>query len=447
MNQQEVCAAVERHRAKILEVERYIWSHPETGFREFGTSAYLADLFEAAGYTLTRAGDIPGFYADLDTGRPGPKILILGELDALAAPTHPEAVNGCAHACGHNAQCAGLVGVALALKEPGALDGLSGSIRLMAVPAEELIEVEYRESLRKQGIIHYLGGKAEFLCRGYMDGVDLAYMIHTGTSMPYTFSCGDGQNGFLAKDVVYEGVASHAGDSPDKGVNALYAASLGLQAINALRETFRDNDHIRVHPIVTAGGSSINIIPAKVTLSTYVRGATMESILEADKKVNRALAAGALALGARVRITDRPGYAPVHCSVGLRDASQRCAESLFGRDQVNCREPWGAGSTDMGDLSCLMPAMHPHIAGAAGRSHGDDYRIADAETACVQSAKLQVLLAAELLRNGAAVAREIVRGFTPRYKSKEEYFAAIDRLFSDRTLVDYRPDGTAVVAV
>ena len=94
---------VERHRETILEVERYLWKHPETGYKEWNTQNYLAQILEQAGYTLRYAGDIPGFYTDLDTGRPGPKILILGEMDALLAPEHPESVDGCIHACGHHA--------------------------------------------------------------------------------------------------------------------------------------------------------------------------------------------------------------------------------------------------------------------------------------------------------------------------------------------------------
>ena len=131
---------VDKHREEILAAEDYIWRHPETGFREWKTTAYMQDVFEKAGYTLVKAGDIPGFYTDIETGRPGPKLLIMAELDALSAPNHVQAVDGCAHACGHHAQCAAMAGIALALKEPGALDGLSGSIRLCAVPAEELIE-------------------------------------------------------------------------------------------------------------------------------------------------------------------------------------------------------------------------------------------------------------------------------------------------------------------
>ena len=106
--------------------------------------------FEKLGYKLTKAGNIPGFYTDADTGKPGPKISIFGELDSLVCKDHPEAdpETGAVHACGHNAQCATLLGVAAVLKEKGILDGLCGSVRLCAVPAEEGVDISYREGLR-----------------------------------------------------------------------------------------------------------------------------------------------------------------------------------------------------------------------------------------------------------------------------------------------------------
>ena len=148
-------------RDLMFAAERHIWKHPETGYREWKTHEYLAGEFKKLGYELTEAGNIPGFYTDLDTGRPGPKLLIMGELDSLIVATHPECdpETGFVHACGHHAQSAALLGIAAALKQPGALDGMSGSIRLMAVPAEELIEIGYRASLREKGIIKYFGGK------------------------------------------------------------------------------------------------------------------------------------------------------------------------------------------------------------------------------------------------------------------------------------------------
>ena len=441
-DQQNLMDTVDTYRQQILDAERFIWQHPETGYREWQSSAYMEKAFVALGYTLVKAGDIPGFYTDLDTGRPGPRLLILAELDALACPTHPEAVDGKAHACGHHAQCAALLGVAAALSRPGALDRLSGSIRLMVVPAEELIEIAWRESLRQQGTIRYYGGKVEFMRRGYLDGVDLAFMFHTTSDNKADFGCNAGGNGCLAKRALYHGTAAHAGGSPHEGVNALYAVQAGMQAVNALRETFRDEDHIRVHPIITAGGASVNIIPADVRLESYVRGATLDCIREANGKVSRALAAGAAALGARVTLIDRPGYAPLNNDPRLMEVAKTCLTELVGPERVNFTDRWSTGSTDMGDLSCVMPVMHGYAAGASGMGHGDNYRISDPEKACVQSAKGQLLLAVALLEDDAARARAVLAEAKPHYDGPAAYLEAIEKLSCDLEAVVYDDDGT-----
>ena len=154
--------AIEKHRKLILDTERYIWKNPETGYKEVKTSAYMAETFRALGYDLVMAEGITGFYTDLDTGKPGPTILVMGELDCVICAEHPDAdpVTGAVHACGHNAQCAALVGIAAALKEPGILDELCGKIRLCAVPAEELLEIEFRSQLKAEGKIRYFGDKS-----------------------------------------------------------------------------------------------------------------------------------------------------------------------------------------------------------------------------------------------------------------------------------------------
>ena len=227
-------------------------------------------------------------------------------------------------------------------------------------------------------------------------------------------------------------------------VNALYAATQGLNAINALRETFQDGDHVRVHPIVTAGGGSVNIIPAEAKISTFVRGASLENMAESNRKVNRALASGALALGAKVKISDRPGYAPLINARGLMQVAEEVASLLVGKDQVQMHRPWGCGSTDMGDLSCVMRALHPHIAGASGKGHGDDYRITDPETCCVMGASIMLTLAAALLENEAKRAKEVLAGPALRYASKEEYFKTMDQFMADRDLVTYEGDKAIV---
>ena len=134
---QDIKLAVEKNSQLILDTERYIWKNPETGYKEVKTAAYLEKIFRDLGYELTLAGNVPGFVTVLDTGKPGPEILILGELDSIICPAHPEAdpATGAVHSCGHNAQCAALVGIAAALKEPGILEKFCGRIRLCAVPA------------------------------------------------------------------------------------------------------------------------------------------------------------------------------------------------------------------------------------------------------------------------------------------------------------------------
>ncbi len=438
----EIIQAVEKYRQLILDAERFIWQHPETGYKEFVTSKYMADKFTELGYELTYAEGIPGFYTRVETGREGPEVLILGELDSIICPAHPEAhkATGAVHSCGHNAQCAALLGIAAALREPSVLEKLSGSIRLCAVPAEELLEIEYRRKLRDEGKIRYFGGKTEFLSRGYFDGVDLAFMVHTSSH----FSVNNGSVGCIAKNVVYKGRAAHAGGSPWDGINALYAANCGINAINALRETFKEADIMRVHPIVTHGGDMVNAIPETVRLESYVRGSSYDAILKENKKVNRALCGAALSLGANVEIIDIPGYAPLYNCDALMDVVAQTMAEVLPEEPFSVNKVMGSGSTDMGDLSQLMPVVHPHAGGNVGRAHGNDYYIADPERACVGSAKLQVGMLLTLLGNGAVRAKKIISEFKPIFASRDEYLSFIDSINSSGDRIDYSEDSATV---
>jgi len=438
--------AVTSHRRLMLDALDYIWKNPETGYREWKTHAYLEEAFAKLGYELTLAGDIPGFTALVDTGREGPTVAVFGELDSLINVSHPEAdpVTGAVHSCGHCAQASALLGLAAALKEPGVLDGLCGKILLVAVPAEELIEVEYRETLRQKGIIRYFGGKPEFLYRGLLDGVDIAFMVHTASCGEDTGHINGGSNGCIAKTVCYKGVSAHAGSAPHGGVNALYAANLGLNAINALRETFRDSSHIRVHPIITAGGDSVNAIPDTVRLESYIRGATMEEITLVNTKVNRALAATAAAMGGNVQIIDQPGYWPRNYDKTLLPVMKEAMEQVMG---TVCYQPeeWSGGCSDIGDLGALMPILHPMAGGAVGKAHGKDFYIRDPETACVKSAASQLVFLAMILGDDARIAREAIANYKPTFPCKEEYFAYVDHLALDQDAVVYNEDGTVTL--
>lgn len=428
--------AVEKYRDLILEAERYIWKNPETGYKEIKTSAYMEKKFRELGYELTLAEGITGFYTVIDTGREGPEVLILAELDSIICPAHPDAdrETGAVHACGHNAQCAAMLGIAAALREESILSALSGRVRLCVVPAEELLEIEYRSELKRQGRIKYFGGKCEFLSRGYFDGVDLAFMVHTSGR----FAVVSGSNGCIAKNIIYKGVAAHAGGAPESGRNALYAATCGINAINAIRETFRDDDHIRVHPIITHGGDMVNAIPETTVLESYVRGKSFAAIDENNKKVNRALCGAALSIGTNVEIIDIPGYSPLTNDHNMMKVARDAAEQLFPDMQFGFGEGViDRGSTDMGDLSCIMPVVHPYCPGARGKGHGNDYEVQDPETACVKCAKWQLAMLTLLLGKGAERARQIIADFKPQFSSKEEFLAYKDSLNDSGDRITY----------
>lgn len=434
-------ALVEKHRDLMWAAEAQIWQNPETGYKEWKTHAYLKSVMEGLGYTLKEAGDIPGFYADLDTGRPGPTVCVMAEMDSIVNFSHPECdkTTGAAHACCHHAQCAALLGTAAALMEDGALSDLSGRIRLMFVPAEELLELNYREELRRQGTIKYFGGKVEFMRRGMFDGVDLCIMLHSGPGKD-KFVLTPGQNGCIVKQIAYKGKTSHAA-SPQKAVNALYAANLGMNAINALRETFYDNDHIRVHPIITGKIGTVNNIPDVITMESYVRGASLDAMKNVNRRVNRALAASAAAMGASVTITDRPGYSPVQNDPNMYNLSKRVMIALVGEENTVEKPVWGAGCTDMGDISCVFPAIHPHGSGYRGVGHGDDCYVDDKESALTLAAKFYIGMCGALMQDNGREAQYILDNKHTLYDSIEAYLASLDELIADIDAVEYTDDG------
>lgn len=444
METKQLLRAVDAHRAMILEAEKWLWKHPQTGYYEWQASDYLAEKYEKMGYTLTRAGNIPGFTADFDTGRPGPRVAVFGEMDALMCPDHPDAdpATHAVHACGHHAQSAGLLGLAAALKTVGIPADWRGSVRLCAVPAEELIQIGERGQMLREGKIRFLGGKLEFMARGLLDGCDMAIMLHTAAYRD--IGNYPGGNGALVKSITYQGRAVHA-STPYEGVNALYAAQLGLQAVNSLRETFRDEDHIRFHPIVTEGGIAVNAIPSLVKVESYVRGADMDAILRENKKVNRALAGAAAAMGARVRLRDISGYAPLVNDGDLQQVLREVAPlTLEGGDRL-VEEGWDMACTDMGDISQVMPAYQGRCGGAAGTGHGNDYRVEDADRACVRAAKVQLLMLNALLGADAARADAIVRKNAGKYPSIPDYLAKIESINREWDGVEPESDGRSVI--
>ena len=422
---QRVYQAIDRRAEDIVGLGEQIRKNPELGFKEVKTARLVEETLGKLGLNPKGGLALTGVRADV-AGRAGdgPTFALLGELDGLVVTGHPVAdpQTGAAHACGHNAQVAGLLGAAMGLLDARAFEHLAGRAVFFAVPAEEYGDIEWRVAQARAGRLEFLGGKPELLRLGHFDDVDMAMMIHM-TSRPEDGKTGvpGSNNGCIVKTVRYLGRASHAGGAPHMGVNALYAAQIGLAAINAIRETFRDEDTIRVHPIITHGGSQVNVIPGEVRIETYVRGRTVEAILDANKKVDRALRAGALALGAKVEIETLPGYMPMTGDATMARMYRENAAALVGAEhfrEIGHR----TGSTDMGDLSMVMPVLHPYMGGATGSGHGADYQIVDQTLAYLGTAKGLAGMVIDLLADAAAGAREVLKTAKPPM-TREQYLA------------------------
>ena len=417
---QRVAQAVERRAGELVEIGRHLLANPEIGYREVKAAALVADTFDTLGLPYRTGLGVTGVRAELG-GRPGPSIAVLGELDGLIAFGHPHAdpETGIAHTCGHNAQIATMLGVGMGLVDAGAMDALAGRVILFAVPAEEYVDLEYRAQLRESGRIEFFGGKPELVRLGHFDDVDMAMMVHASANTPERrISVGGSTNGFLAKTIRFHGKASHAGARPDLGVNALNAAALAIMGINAQRETFRDEDAVRVHHILTAGGHSVNVVPEDVRMELFARGRSLEAIRDAGAKVNRALTGAAQMVGARVEINDLPGYLPLVEEPVMAAAFRQNAIALLGAEQV-LPGRHVAASTDMGDLSHLMPALHPFAGGYRGTNHSRDFLVADEEMAYVLPAKMMAMTVVDLLYGDAAEARRALQTYTPRLKKAE----------------------------
>jgi amidohydrolase len=413
---QSLFAAIDRRSEEIIGIGEGLRRHPELGFKEVKTARVVAETFGKLGLNPRTGLALTGVRAELSGGAgEGPTFALLGELDALIVAGHPEAdpATGAAHACGHNAQIAGLLGATMGLVDSKVMEHLAGRVVLFAVPAEEYGDIAWRVEQVRAGRLEFLGGKPELLRLGHFDDVDLAMLIHTTARPEEGKACiAVSNNGCVVKTARYIGRAAHAGGVPHEGINALYAAQIGLTAINALRETFRDEDSIRVHPIITHGGSQVNVIPADVRLETFVRGKSVAAILDADRKVDRALRAGALALGAKLEIETWPGYMPMTGDPLLVEHFRSNAIRLVGEENYRV-VPHRTGSTDMGDLSQVMPIVQPYIGGARGTGHGADYGVADKQLAYVTMAKMLAAMAVDLLADGAQAAREVVAKAKP----------------------------------
>ena len=430
--------AIEARADEIIEVGDWMWKNPEAGFREVKTARYMADKLKELGMDVEEGIGLTGLQAKIKGRSDKYNIAVMGELDALIIPEHPEAHpdNGGVHACGHQAQATNVVGLAMGLVDTGIMSELDGDVTLIGVPSEEPIELEWRQEQRKAGNLFFLGGKQEFIKAGKMDDVDICLIDHMGSDVEWKIAIrGEdketvGGDGFIGKMITYRGVESHSGGAPWNGVNALNAVALGLMGIHSQRETFKDADAIRVHYVMTKGGDSLNVVPSEIRMELMVRGATVEAIKDACMKVDRALKAGAMAVGAEVEIENIPGYLPTprYGTPELARVLKANAIDVVGEENVVSgmwRSPGpikvpGGGVSDSNDMLSIMPHCGLGVGGAAGRGHSREYVMTDKYNAYVAPCKIYAGALIDLLWNGGKVAQKVLDEHEP-VVAKDKY--------------------------
>jgi amidohydrolase len=325
---QKIDSTVDREREALAKLARDIHQNPELRFEEHKAAAWIASLLEGRGFTVERglAGMKTALRASKGNGK-GPKVAILGEYDAL-----PEI----GHACGHNLIAASAVGAFIAAAEVAERTG--GEVVFLGTPAEE------------GG-----GGKIRMIEQGVFEGLEAAMMFHP-------FDRDILAHPALASvwlQMTFKGTPAHAAAAPHDGKSALQACLDVFRLVDGQRVRFRDG--VRVHGYVTNGGQAANIIPELAACEFSVRATNVAELARVRAIVERCAQAAALASEVDVKIVAREGYRDMRNNMTM---AKRFGDHLanLGRNASETDSRVGAGSTDMGDVSHVVPSIHPYLA-------------------------------------------------------------------------------------
>ncbi len=365
-------AAIDQHRYALGELSQRIHATPELGYQERQASAWIAAFLEGAGFEVEHGyrGVETSYRGNAPGKGSGPTVAILSEYDAL-----PDI----GHACGHN--LIAIMGVAAAIGVRAVIDGLPGRVVAIGTPAEE------------GG-----GGKVALLRAGGFDDVDVAMMIHPSSrTLPSRTSLASNR-----VDVEFTGRAAHAAAQPDRGINALEGVLQTFNSVNAMRQHLRSD--ARVHGIITSGGSAANIIPAYAASKWSVRALDRQYQQEVLHRFITCAEGAAMATGTTLKVTvpDTSGYENMVPSTPLADRWAAHLTELGVPIQPAISDE-RMGSTDMGNVSQVMPAIHPYIAIAPDGTPGHSTEFRDAAATpqafgnAIAAAKAMALTAIDVL--------------------------------------------------
>ena len=433
--EQKIVDIIDAKADEIIAFGTYIFNHAELGYKEVRTSGKFVEEMKKLGLDSETGWAITGTksYLKPKGTTEGPVLAVIGEMDALPIPNHPNAWNGAAHSCGHHAQLTGVLGAAMALTDPEVAESMAGNICFMGVPAEEFVDIEWKNQMMKEGKLGYGGGKCELIRVGAFDDIDLALGHHSFPGQDFGHF-NSSSNGFVNKTVTFKGRAAHAAGMPHHGIDALNAATASLVNIAFQQESFRDEDGVRCHGFISDGGSAVNIIADNITMQYCVRAKTPEAYKDAAKKVDRSFKAAAMATGCDVTIETMAGYMS-----GVVNPNTEILQSVF--DEIKAEGKYtnqfdtlghSTGSDDFGDVASLMPLVHFTTGGVTGTVHGPDFMISDPYVAYVVTAKIFALTAYRLMKNGAEGAKDQLATYKP-VMTKEEYIAFQDSMQTTET--------------
>ena len=376
--------SVESQKQQLTQLSLNIHDNPELGFEEEKASAWLTSYLEDSGFHVERgiAGLATAFRATYGQG--SPRIALLAEYDALPK---------IGHGCGHNIIGVSAVGAAVASKS--VIDQLGGSVVVLGTPGEE-----------------GLGGKIDMVKAKTFKEIDVAMIVHPNTrNMPTeeALACS-------SLEVEFFGRPAHAASQPHRGINALDAMILAFTSINSLRQHIRGD--ARIHGIITDGGEAPNIVPAHSAAAFLVRALDDDYLAELKDKVLNCFTGASVASGARLeyRWRDRT-YAPMKSNMTLAGLFKQNLESL-GRKVETCDPHFGLSSTDMGNVSQVVPSIHATIAIAPPEVliHTPEFAAAAASQAghkgLLDAAKAMAMTVADILQPGTIdkIRQEFTRG-------------------------------------
>ncbi|XP_031574744.1 peptidase M20 domain-containing protein 2-like [Actinia tenebrosa] len=325
------CEAIDNHAQALRQINRKIWEKPELSFKESFAHDVLTGFLESEGFQVTRKWTLETAFGGQSGGDSGPCIGVISEYDAL-----PEV----GHACGHNLIAESGIAAAIGIKAAlAATDNKLGRVRVLGTPAEE------------GG-----GGKVLMIKNGCFKDVDFCMMVHpcpTDSTVPSV----------LAREtafVTYKGYAAHAAAFPWEGINALDAAVMAYNSVSAMRQQMKPT--WRVHGVICEGGVKPNIIPDKTRLEFFFRAPTDGEIDELKQKLAGCFEGAAKATGctADIEFGNSQYYSNLESNPTMASLYQKNAETL-GIQFPSLAEQKAKvlGSTDMGNVSHVIPSIHP----------------------------------------------------------------------------------------